>query len=46
MSDLFRVYSKLGADGYPPEWHETIKHLVREQVMERLDELLGLERVA
>lgn len=27
---VFRVYSEVGKDGYPPEWHETIKHAVRE----------------
>lgn len=29
----FRVYAadELGRDGYPPEWHATIKHAVREQ---------------
>ena len=33
MSDaLFRVYDLdyVGLDGYPAEWHQTIKHLVRE----------------
>lgn len=29
---VYRVYSshELGRDGYPPEWHATIKHAVRE----------------
>lgn len=39
MSDLvlFRQYApdELGADGYPPEWHQSIKHLVREQAGHR-----------
>lgn len=26
---------ELGADGYPPEWHETIRHLVREEAGHR-----------
>lgn len=26
----FRYYDDVGADGYPPEWHTTVKHLVRE----------------
>jgi len=30
MIDLFRVYEDVGADGYPTEWHDTIKHVVRE----------------
>jgi hypothetical protein len=25
----FRVYDDVGADGYPPEWHSTLKHQVR-----------------
>lgn len=29
MSEL-RVYSEVGRDGYPPEWHATIKHVIRE----------------
>jgi hypothetical protein len=28
---LFRVYDEVGQDGYPPEWHETIKHAVRDE---------------
>ncbi len=30
---VFRVYEEheLGRDGYPPEWHATIKHEVRDQ---------------
>jgi hypothetical protein len=28
--ESFRVYDEVGADGYPPEWHDTIKHAVRE----------------
>jgi hypothetical protein len=30
-SDPFRAYApdELGSDGYPPEWHEIIKHAVR-----------------
>ncbi len=35
MSDLFRVYEVVGPDGYPPEWHATIKHAVREQAGHR-----------
>lgn len=33
----FRVYAadELGKDGYPPEWHETLKHAVREQAGHR-----------
>ncbi len=33
MSDLLRLYgpAEVGKDGYPPEWHATIKHLIREQ---------------
>ncbi len=27
----YRVYEHVGKDGYPPEWHATIKHLVRDQ---------------
>lgn len=34
-ADLFRIYEHVGADGYPPEWHETIKYLVREQANHR-----------
>jgi hypothetical protein len=32
-----RLYSseELGEDGYPPEWHETIKHAVREAAGDR-----------
>lgn len=32
-----RLYdaSELGADGYPPEWHETIKHAVRAEAGDR-----------
>jgi hypothetical protein len=31
VSGLYRIYSKdeLGADGYPPIWHQTLKHEVR-----------------
>jgi hypothetical protein len=37
MSAIFRVYGEeeLGADGYPAEWHETLKHAVREQAGHR-----------
>lgn len=33
VSGLLRLYApaELGPDGYPPEWHATIKHLVREE---------------
>lgn len=33
----FRVYApdELGSDGYPPEWHETIKHAVRAEAGHR-----------
>ena len=27
---MLRLYDVAGPDGYPPEWHETIKHAVRE----------------
>ena len=26
---MFRVYDGVGPDGYPPEWHAEIKHVVR-----------------
>ncbi len=34
---VFRVYEadELGKDGYPPEWHETIKHAVRAEAGHR-----------
>jgi hypothetical protein len=32
---VYRVYETVGADGYPSEWHETVKHLVREQAGHR-----------
>ena len=35
MSDIFRVYENVGTDGYPPEWHATIKHAVSEQAGNR-----------
>lgn len=35
MTDAFRVYDVAGADGYPVEWHQTIKHLVRAQADHR-----------
>lgn len=35
MSEAFRLYGVLGADGYPPEWHATIKHSVRVQAGHR-----------
>lgn len=35
MSDLHRLYDLAGKDGYPPEWHETIKHVVREEAGHR-----------
>lgn len=37
MSEQFRLYEphELGPDGYPPAWHETIKHAVREQAGHR-----------
>jgi hypothetical protein len=35
VTDPFRVYDAVGPDGYPPEWHATIKHLVREQADHR-----------
>lgn len=28
-ADTFRLYENVGKDGYPPEWHHTIKHEVR-----------------
>jgi hypothetical protein len=28
-TDTFRLYENVGKDGYPPEWHDTIKHEVR-----------------
>ena len=30
-----RIYDEVASDGYPPEWHETIKYLVREQAGHR-----------
>ena len=33
--DLYRLYTEAGKDGYPPEWHSTIKHAVREQAGHR-----------
>lgn len=32
IDDMFRAYApgELRRDGYPPEWHKTIKHAVRE----------------
>jgi 5-methylcytosine-specific restriction endonuclease McrA len=32
MSEAFRLYDphELGADGYPPAWHEILKHQVRD----------------
>lgn len=36
MSDE-RVYFDVGADGYPPEWHAEIKHLVRERAGHRCE---------
>lgn len=33
--DPFRIYTEVGEDGYPPEWHATVKHLVREQAGHR-----------
>jgi hypothetical protein len=35
MNDIFRVYESVGEDGYPDEWHESIKHLVREEAGHR-----------
>lgn len=37
MDDLFRQYqvASAGPDGYPREWHATIKHQVREQAGNR-----------
>jgi hypothetical protein len=37
ISSAFRLYAvdELGADGYPPEWHATIKHQVREDAGHR-----------
>lgn len=35
MTGLFRIYEHVGEDGYPPEWHAEIKHLVREQAGNR-----------
>ncbi len=34
---LYRLYGadELGKDGYPPEWHQTLKHAVREQAGHR-----------
>jgi hypothetical protein len=32
---VFRVYAEVGKDGYPPEWHETVKHAVREAAEHR-----------
>jgi hypothetical protein len=30
MSRLLRVYEHVDKDGYPPEWHATIKHHIRD----------------
>lgn len=37
MNDLFRLYGQdeIGPDGYPPIWHLTLKHEVREQAGHR-----------
>lgn len=37
MSELLRLYApvELGPDGYPPEWHATIKHAVRREAGNR-----------
>jgi hypothetical protein len=37
MGSPFRIYEpeECGADGYPFEWHKTVKHLVREQAGHR-----------
>lgn len=35
MDSPFRIYDEVGTDGYPAEWHATIKHLVREQAGHR-----------
>src|SRR5277367_3457680 len=37
MSSLLRLYApdECGPDGYPPEWHVTIKHQVREDAGNR-----------
>lgn len=37
MDDPFRIYepAECGPDGYPLAWHETVKHLVREQAGNR-----------
>jgi hypothetical protein len=32
---VFRDYTDTGPDGYPPEWHHTIKHAVRDQAGHR-----------
>lgn len=32
---VFRRYDEVGKDGYPPEWHTTIKHAVRDQAGHR-----------
>jgi len=37
QADVLRIYSadECGADGYPPEWHATIKHAVRAEAGHR-----------
>lgn len=37
VTDLYRLYGEdeLGADSYPPIWHQTLKHEVREQAGNR-----------
>lgn len=35
MSELLRIYDEVATDGYPPEWHAEIKHLVREKAGHR-----------
>lgn len=37
---VMRAYDELGADGYPLEWHKTIKHLVRAQAEHRCERCL------
>jgi hypothetical protein len=40
VTDPFRVYEYVGKDGYPPEWHETIKYAVRAQAGHRCERCL------
>ena len=38
-SELLRLHdlAEIGKDGYPPAWHKTVKHLVRDQAKHRCE---------